>query len=157
MAKILQFDLKKRKKKKVSLKKADAVKKDNNSTQIRYYKVMNYLTWVNSQYKHKFSYPTLAFRYPKDTHSFDVLYGHCFTESKEIQKDSDEYPGIAHAKRWAVERQDEIDSFINWRRRKYQEAKTLYGADLIVIDIYIDVIEEVRTLFQELFKSHGRT
>jgi hypothetical protein len=155
MAEIYQFDPN-RKKKEPQKKKAEPKKKvDNKSLQVRHNKAHTYLAEINALHRHKFSYPSLAFRYPKGTHSIDVLHSHCFTNFGAIQKDNDKFPGIAFAKRVACERQEEILSFLNWRLRKYQEAKTLYGTDLIIVDIYIEMLNLMRNQFQELFS--GRT
>jgi hypothetical protein len=96
-----------------------------------------FIKGVHSQYWHKFSYPLLASRFPKDYHSFDVLHGHIFNRWGTILNDNDfpiSQPGIWFAKQEAYARYEEIISFLAWRMRKYEECKSYYGDDLTILE-----------------------
>lgn len=161
MDKVVSFeDVKKRGK--VTKKQAPLVNQPTEELKAKKHKelhnrAMNYIAWINSVDPHKFSYPTLASRFPKNTHSIDVLQGHCFTNWGGIQNDMKSIPGIAFAKKMAYERREEIIEFLNWRLSKYQESKALYGKDLVIIDIHIEITEILLKLFKELFLTYVRT
>jgi hypothetical protein len=155
MADILKFEPRPKKKKvpKKQVAKKVVEKEKKNERQKRHDKAHRYLSYINSLHKHKFSYPTLACRFSKDSHSIDVLYGHCFTSFGKIQENMDRFPGIEFAKKVACERQEEIIDFIDWRLSKYQEAKFYYGSDLVIIDIYTETFRLMCSHFKELFKG----
>jgi hypothetical protein len=128
--------------------------KTRESLQIRHNKAVAAIQYIQKLHFHKFSYPILASRCPKDTHSIDALWTHCFTCWGDILGDNElsySNPGVPHAKRWAFERREEVECFLSWRIRQYEQLISLYGDDVPVIPNMIDTTKHMLASFHKLW------
>src|SRR5262245_2826807 len=63
--------------------------KPKDTLQVRHNKAVAAIQYIQKLHFHKFTYPILASRLPKDTHSIDALYCNCFTGWGHILQDDE--------------------------------------------------------------------